>query len=505
MATPSAFLDRLGSRVEGHRGAHRFSLDRDGWYAMIEALGQEGWTLVGEWAEPGRVHACLRDGASGDVAVASLDCPEGRFPSLSQMRPAAIRFERAIKDLHGLNVEALIDPRPWLDHDSWPVRAPLAAEPLPALPFDEPYVFLPAEGPGLHRIPVGPIHAGVGEPGHFRFTVNGETIVRLEERFGYAHKGTEALMQGRSVADAARLAARISGDSTVAHSLAFAMAVETATGCAVPARAVHLRALMAELERIANHLGDIGAVCDEAGFAFLYAECGILREHVLRISDACFGHRLMMDRVIPGGVAVDLPSGPEREDIAALIEELRRCFPSVAAAYVSTPSLRDRTVGIGRVSKELATRFGAGGFVGRASGLGHDARRTPGYPPYDGFEFAVPVFGDGDADARVRVRIHEVEQSLALIGRILEELPGGPLSAGIPAIAGEGVAFVESFRGEIMTWVRIGEDGTVLRCHPRDPSWLQWPLLEAAVEGNTIGDFPLCKASFNCSCSGHDL
>ena len=342
-------------------------------------------------------------------------------------------------------------------------------------------------------------------PGHFRFTANGETVVRLEQRLGYVHKGIELLMAGATIEQAARLAGRTSGDSTVAYALAFAHAVEAALDITVPPRALYLRALMAELERLANHFGDIGAICNDASFAIMHAHCGILRERILRAADACFGHRLMMDRIVPGGVAADLAA-----DGAAQVEhafaEIRRRFPRLVELYDNTASLQDRTVTTGFVRAELARQFGAGGYVGRASGRAFDARKTPGYAPYDQLSFEVPVLTAGDVNARVWVRIREVEQSLALIDQILQRLPDGPIAAEVSLRGGvtEGLGLVEGFRGDVLAWVRL-EGDRVARCHLRDPSWFQWPLLEAAIEGNIVADFPLCNKSFNCSYSGHDL
>jgi len=506
-------LARIGRPVPGHRPWPRHVTDRAGWLTLIERLGVSDWSLLGLWGEPAAVHAAFRADAAGEVAVVSLLCPEGRFPSLSAVRPAAIRLERAACDLFGLTAEGITDDRPWLDHGHWERRHPLAEAPEPGATA-APYRFLTAEGHGLHQIPVGPVHAGIIEPGHFRFTANGETVVRLEERLGYVHKGLEGLVRGKTPLDAARIVARLSGDSTVAHSLAFAQAVEAALGLVIPPRAVWLRGLMAELERVANHLGDIGAVCNDAAFSFLLAELGQLRELVLRAADSCFGHRLMMDRVVPGGVALDIAeTGPKR--LFDLTAELRRRFAPLVAVYDGKASLQDRTLSTGIVSTGLAARFGAGGFVGRASGRGLDARKAPGYAPYTELEFEVPVLTEGDVNARLWIRIREVEQSLSLIDQILRRMPGVPRGpdgitppplAPIPAgQGGEAMALVEAFRGEILTWVRVEEDGTIGRCHPRDPSWFQWPLLEVAIEGNIVADFPLCNKSFNCSYSGHDL
>jgi Ni,Fe-hydrogenase III large subunit len=212
----------------------------------------------------------------------------------------------------------------------------------------------------------------------------------------------------------------------------------------------------------------------------------------------------MMDRIVPGGVAVDLPADG-RDAVLGLVREIAVAFPSLVRIYDEKASLQDRTVGTGRVDGGLVHRFGAGGPVGRASGRGLDARLGPGYAPYDELEFSVPVFTEGDVNARVWIRIREIEASLSLVQQILDKLPDGPVHVPVIPVAGQGMALVESFRGEIMTWVAIREDGIVTRCHPRDPSWFQWPLLEAAIEGNIVADFPLCNKSFNCSYSGHDL
>jgi Ni,Fe-hydrogenase III large subunit len=351
---------------------------------------------------------------------------------------------------------------------------------------------------------VGPVHAGIIEPGHFRFHANGETIVRLEVRLGYAHKGTESLMRGSSLERGAKLAGRVSGDSTVAYAAAFARATEAANAVDVPVRAHWLRALMAELERLANHFGDIGAICNDASFSLMHAHCSVLRERVLRAADFCFGHRLMRDCIVPGGVSSDVDA-TRVEMLRALLAEIGRQFPALIELYDNTASLQDRTVSTGILKPELARQFGAGGFVGRASGRNFDARKAFAYPPYDQLSFEVHVLSEGDVNARVWIRIREVQQSVSLIEQILAQMPAGPIRSQLPNASGEGLAIVEGFRGDILVSVRLAEDGTIERCHLRDPSWFQWPLLEAVIEGNIVADFPLCNKSFNCSYSGHDL
>jgi Ni,Fe-hydrogenase III large subunit len=496
-----------GLRVEAQHPWPRVIVTPEIWKGAAEGLTNGRLTLLGLWSDAAAVHMALLNEKPFDLAVMTLENPVGGYPSIGAVHGPAIRLERAIYDIYGLEPHGLIDKRAWLDHSRWGVRHPLGTR-VDAQSDSTQYEFLPAEGEGVHQIAVGPVHAGIIEPGHFRFSVNGETLVRLEQRLGYVHKGIESLMIGAPIGRAAQLAGRASGDSTVAYALAFAQAVEAALDIKVPPRGLYLRALMAELERLANHFGDFGAVCNDAAFSMMLAQCGILREQTLRVSGDVFGHRLMMDRIPPGGISVDVDSNGLTR-IRDLLVELRRPFPKLVDLYDNTASLQDRTVTAGIVKPELARQFGAGGFVGRASGRSFDARRSVGYPPYGELKFEVPVLEEGDVNARVWIRIREIEQSFALIEQLLERLPEGPTSTGFDARDAtdtrEGLSLVEGFRGDILVWVRLDTTGRIARCHLRDPSWFQWPLLEAAIEGNIVADFPLCNKSFNCSYSGHDL
>ncbi len=507
MSFRTTLLD-LGTQVDAHRPWPRVRVDADVWRRVALEIAQGHATLLALWSDGRDVFMAVLDEVAGEVSTVSIACVDGRFPSVGRTHPPAVRFERAIADLHGLVPEEATDTRPWLDHGRWGVRHPLGAT-MSDSAEGLTYTFLPAEGPPLHQIPVGPVHAGIIEPGHFRFHANGETVVRLEERLGYVHKGIEGLFAGAPLTKAARLAGRISGDSTVAIALAFARAVEAATGVEPPPRAQFLRAVMAELERVANHLGDFGAICNDASFSLIQAHCGALREQVLRCSNAGFGHRLMMDRVVPGGVVQDLKAAGIA-DVRALIAHIRTDLPRLIAIYDGTASLQDRTVTTGIVRAALARQYGAGGYVGRASGRTFDARRALAYAPYDTLTFEVPTRTAGDVDARVWVRLDEITQSLSIIEQCLERLRDGPIAVPLAdevanAAGREGAALVEGFRGDILAWVRLGVDGAIANAHIRDPSWLQWPLLEAAIEGNIVADFPLCNKSFNCSYSGHDL
>jgi Ni,Fe-hydrogenase III large subunit len=498
-------LTQKGRQVGQHSPWPRAVVDSSAWEIAAGELQHGRWSLLGLWAESSAVHmAVIHDETSGNAAILSLNCPERTYPSVGQYHPPALRLERTINDLFGLKAEGLPDTRHWVDHDCWGVRAPLGDHPEP---FQNTglYRFLPVQGGGLHQIAVGPVHAGIIEPGHFRFTASGETVVRLEQRLGYTHKGIEGLMAGADLDRAVQLAGRVSGDSTVAYAYAFSRASEAALQLVVPERATFLRALMAELERLANHLGDIGAICNDASFTLLHAHCAVLRETVLRAAYSAFGHRLMRDIIVPGGVTRDL-GNEGAEIIRRALRNIRLRFPALIEVYDKTASLQDRTVDTGVLKSALAKQYAAGGYVGRASGRAFDARRNFPYPPYDSLSFDVPVLNEGDVNARVWIRIREVEQSLSLVDQLLDRLPEGRTRTppGNCQETREGVGIVEGFRGDILVWLRLRHDG-IERCHLRDPSWFQWPLLEAVIENNIVADFPLCNKSFNCSYSGHDL
>jgi Ni,Fe-hydrogenase III large subunit len=494
-----------GTAVRHSQPWPRHVVEPAAWLRSIREISKGEGDLLSLWSDGAEVHMAILERQSSQIGLISVECPEGLYPSVAHLHPPAMRLERAIQDIYGLTAKGLPDPRRWLEHGRWGERRP-GHNPESAEPAGDAYAFLAAEGAPLHQIPVGPVHAGIIEPGHFRFSANGELVVRLEERLGYVHKGVERLMTGAPLDRAARLAARVSGDSTVAYSLGFAQAVESALGVEVPRRAIWLRALMAELERLANHFGDIGAICNDAAFSLMHAHCGVMRERILRAAQTCFGHRLMMDRIVPGGVAVDLTiEGVEA--LRAVIKTANRLVPNFVRLYGDTTSLQDRTVGAGYLRPELAKQYACGGYVGRASSRAFDARHFPGYAPYSELPFALGASATGDVDGRIWVRFDEIRASLPLIKEILDRLPTGDIKADIAPLgeSREGAALVEGFRGDIFIWARLDASGAVENCHLRDPSWFQWPLLEAAIEGNIVADFPLCNKSFNCSYSGHDL
>src|SRR5258708_19073594 len=479
-----SLIDRIlqGREIQQRRPWPRAVVGAHLWKFVANELAQGRLGLLGLWGEPATVHMAIMDEGTAEIAVVSLDCPDRSYASIGRHHPPALRLERAVNDLFGLSAEGLPDTRPWLDHNRWGLRFPLGGR-INALSKASPYRFLPVEGEGLHQIAVGPVHAGIIEPGHFRFTASGDTVVRLEQRLGYTHKGIEGLMIGANLERAVQLAGRVSGDSTVAYAFAFSRAAEAALQLVVPDRAVWLRALLAELERLANHLGDIGAICNHASFTLMHAHCSVLRESVLRAANRAFGHRLMRDIIVPGGVTRDLDDEGQ-EIIQAALDNIRLRFPALVELYDNTASLQDRTVDTGVLKPALAKQYAAGGYIGRASGRSFDARRAFAYPPYDRLRFEVPVLNEGDVNARVWIRVREVEQSLSLIDQVLDGLPQGTSRINAAEHLGEareGMAIIEGFRGDVLVWLRL-RDGPIERCPLRDPSWVHRPLLEAAIE-----------------------
>jgi Ni,Fe-hydrogenase III large subunit/Ni,Fe-hydrogenase III component G len=477
---------------------------------------EQGGQLVALWASDERdlargfcVHVMLQDRDGLLLLDHSAPDSDPTCPDLSAIFPAANRMQRAAFDLTGVQFGA-DDQRPWLWQASWPIdKYPLRRD-FEALakwePGEEDYPFVRVEGVGVHEIPVGPVHAGIIEPGHFRFQIVGEKVLRLEERLGYAHKGIEKRFEAMSLADGYRLAGRISGDCTVAFALAYGQALEAIAGVEVPARAAWLRALCLERERIANHLGDLGYLGNDGGFAFGLAQLSRLKEDVLRTSFAAFGHRLLMDVVVPGGMARDLA----RSEATAMHKECDRIEHEIRALrdiYDEHAGLQDRFRACGIVTPALALQLGLTGMAGRASGQARDLRCDFPVAPYD--RLAVHKVGatNGDVAARVALRFDEALESLRLLREILDAMPEGDIRAPLPDVPAfrSGVGYVEGWRGPVFVALESGPNGAIRRCHPQDPSWLNWPVLEHAVIGNIVPDFPLINKSFNLTYSGHDL
>jgi Ni,Fe-hydrogenase III large subunit/Ni,Fe-hydrogenase III component G len=493
------------------------------WRASCEKVREKGGRLVALWGSDNRdrgagfaVHAALT--VQSGLLVITLPLAGGSFLSISDIFPAANRMQRAVFDLLGIPAARAHDERKWLRHAAWPAdvfplrkdvagssKLQATSSKSDAEPPDD-YPFVRVEGEGVHEIPVGPVHAGTIEPGHFRFSIVGEGVLRLEERLGYKHKGIEKLFEQMDLMQGARLAGRVSGDSTVAYAWAYAMAVESACKVAPPQRALWLRALLLERERIGQHMWDLGFMGNDAGLAFGLAQFSLLREDMLRANAALFGHRYLMDTIVPGGVARDLDArGVAR--IRGEIAVLGRTVTLLKGIYDEHAGLQDRFISCGRVKPELADRLGLTGLAGRASAMAWDLRAQFPPVPYDGFDVRMATHRNGDVAARATVRFEEIAESLRLIDLILAGLPDGELSTPVPDAPGDamGVGWVEGWRGEVLIALETGPGNRIRRLHPHDPSWQNWPLLERAVLGNIVPDFPLINKSFNLSYSGHDL
>ena len=495
------------------------------WQDAATTVRDEGGRLLALWAgsmlpSDGGSAACMCVAYVTLEGAFWLSLPmkqqDGRwvYPDLAAVFPAAARMQRAAADLSGVVALEARDTRPWLNHGAWPQdHFPLQQDPekLPLLVASElvNYPFVQVEGDGVHEIPVGPVHAGIIEPGHFRFSVVGEKVLRLEQRLGYTHKGTEHRMTQLAPLDAYRLAGRVSGDSTVAYAWAYCMALESATQTTPAARATCLRALMLERERIANHLGDLGALGNDAAFAFGLAQFSRLREDWLRVSAQVFGHRLMMDNILPGGVKGDID--PDQCELMlqqcdAVEQEVR----TLLTIYEAHAGLQDRFMTTGRVAPALAARLGLTGLAGRASSQSWDLRCDQPWVPYSEMAVVMATQHSGDVAARVTVRFDEIFESLRLIRRLLIEMPIGDLRCPVvlPQQATRGAGWVEGWRGELFVALELGpaeQQHRILRCHLHDPSTQNWPVLEHAIMGNIVPDFPLINKSFNLSYSGQDL
>ncbi len=502
---------------------------RDGGGRLLALWGSDERAQGGGYA----LHISLINEQGLLCLTLPLPADQPAYPDISQIFPAANRMQRAAYDLLGIGAQGAADQRKWLRHAAWdsaafPLRkdfdavgwarscAHVDTEPRgqtenlsthPTSSEQDNYPFVQVEGQGVHEIPVGPVHAGIIEPGHFRFSVIGDRVLRLEQHLGYVHKGIEKRFESMSLQQGAKLAGRVSGDSTVAYAWAYAMAAESIAKVTPPDRALWLRALLLERERVANHLGDLGYLGNDVALSFGFAQFWILKEQVLRNNAALFGHRYLMDRIIPGGVAVDLLTEHKQviEEECAMLE---REVHILRGIYDEHAGVQDRFIGTGRVEPQLAAQLGLCGMAGRASAQAWDARVQFPCAPYDKLEVKMATYNNGDVAARVSVRFEELFESLRLQRKILVNLVGGDeLGQPLEKLPGNGfgIGMVEGWRGEVMLAMHTDAQGAMTRVHPHDPSWQNWPVLEHAIIDNIVPDFPLINKSFNLSYSGQDL
>lgn len=502
--------------VTGVAPTYRVRVDKSQWRDLFLQCREARGRLIALWATDDRpeqaqflVHAVLLFPDHWLWLSYGMEENKPNYPDVSDIFPAASRPQRAIYDLLGASSGAP-DTRPWFRHGAWlahefPLRRDFTVSAATPGGNEESYAFVRVKGSGIHEMGVGPVHAGTIEPGHFRLAIVGDEIIRLEERLAYTHKGIEKRFESLGLIEGARLAGRVCADSTVAYTWAYAMAVEALGACMVPPRAQWLRGLLLERERIANHLGNIGALSVDGGLAFGQTQFSLLKERWIQTHQRLWGHRYLMDAIVPGGVAHDLTQQGrvEMQQECNDLEQAVRVLQDILADHAG---LQERLLGIGCLTAAHIEALGGVGLAARASGLGRDIRTEFPSPPYDVLAPRMATQRQGDVAARMALRFDEISESLRLMRHILTDLPVGPLISAPPTATGkQGLGCVEGWRGEVFVAIERAAPDCLHHVHIHDPSWQNWPLLEHAVIGNLVPDFPLINASFNLAYSGHDL
>jgi len=429
--------------------------------------------------------------------------------SLTNAVPAVNWQEREIQDWFGLKLIGHPNPRRCALHDDWPDVHPMRKDfdlhtTLP--PFTgERHKVREVEGEGVFQVPVGPVHAGIIEPGHFLFSVAGEPVLYLQIRLFYTHKATEKLFEHLPIEHGVRLAESISGDSSFAHATAFCHAIERAANVEAPPRARAIRSVCLELERIYNHIADIGAIATDVAFVVANMHAMRFKETVLCLNERLTGNRLLRGMACIGGVRFDWDAA-QLDGLKKAIAELKPEFDSLVALIHDSASTRDRLERTGVLTVETARDLGVVGIAGRASGFNGDLRRDFPHAAYDRVKFSVPLYPDGDVLHRMQVRVDEVQQSFVIIEQIASDFPSGAVRTSVPEIPADRVAlgYVEGWRGEIFHWIRTAPGNRLARCKVKDPSLQNWPALSEAILGNIVPDFPVVNKSFNLSYSGTD-
>jgi Ni,Fe-hydrogenase III large subunit/Ni,Fe-hydrogenase III component G len=473
---------------------------------VVRMLREEAARLVsifGSVDAPGKfsVHYILDLHGEYRVLTAPV---EGAVASLTPITPAAAWYERELHDQFGIAISGHPDLRPLVFHQNWPEGVhPLASE-VGEVPWaNREYPFLRVDGVGVCEVPVGPVHAGIIEPGHFRFSVIGDTVLHLDLRHFYTHKGTEKIFQGTPVMSGPMIAESVSGDNCFAHAVAYCQAIEAAASIAAPARAEAIRLVGLEVERLLAHIGDVGALCGDVGFTVPAAYTSRLKEALLQASAAVIGTRFWRGIAVPGGVKRDI-YGDDASRLRQTITSVTAEFAELAQMILDTPSVQNRFESTGVLTPEVARDFAVVGYVARGSGIPLDVRRDHPYGAYRNRWIEPVCYQYGDVLARARVRIDEIAASAQMLDEVLGSLPAGPIAVPMDVIK-DGSAFsaVESPRGELLYWVDV-RGGAIARCHIKSPSFQNWPALPQAMPGNIIADFPLINKSFNLSYSGCD-
>lgn len=459
------------------------------------------------------IFALPEDSVKGGLCLAPYFETKKEFPSFAADFQEFSAYEREIKTMFGLEPVGHPDPRPTVLHsnfpkNAYPLRKDFVWNERPKIAHEEPYRFNTVEGEGVYEIPVGPVHAGIIEPGHFRFSVLGEEVLLLDPLLGYVHKGSEKLFEHLPLAKKVRLSERVSGDSSFAHSLAFCQSIESLADSIVPEKHALIRVIFAELERIANHFNDIGFIMLDTAFSFGGANGARLREKIMRWNERLTASRFLRGVNVVGGVTRDIPADKK----AALLSDIPKIladFNEVIAVAEQSHSLFNRLSGTGTLSAEIIRDFGVVGIPARASGQKIDARKDHPYAAYEKLQFSVPTRDTSDVHARLKIRVLEVFESFRLIEEALRRLP----DANLPELKKDAplrknsfaVSIVEGWRGDIVYFVATDMNGEISRVKVRDTSFLNWQAFPNAVKGEMVPDFPLINKSFNLSYSGHDL
>lgn len=428
----------------------------------------------------------------------------GPIDSIAREVPAAAWHERELHDQYGIEIAGHPDLRPLLFHDNWPDGVYPMLDRVEGVQWSKrEYRFLQVQGDGIAEVAVGPVHAGVIEPGHFRFSVVGDTVLHLELRHFYTHKGTEKLFEGSSVVDAVMLSESVSGDNCFAHAVCYSQAVEIAYGIEVPPRALAVRLIGLEVERLVCHISDVGGLCTDVGFSVAAAYATRIKEYLLQASAQCCGARYWRGIAVPGGLRFDFDSSKVAE-LGQAVARASRDFSDLAHLILETPSIQNRFETAGILGTEAARDLAVVGVVARASGVDLDVRRDHPYNLYGQRQFEIPVTHYGDVMARARIRIGEAAASARLIQETAKCLPDGGVFNPVDSRGDiQGFSAVESPRGELC-YSMEARNGRLTRCHIKSPSFQNWPALPLAVAGNIIADFPLINKSFNLSYSGCD-
>lgn len=439
-----------------------------------------------------------------------IDPKQSSFSSICEQIPAAALYEREINDLFGLHPSGHPDPKRLVFHSNWPkMESPLRKDfPVnrkPAFAKEE-ISFSKVLGAGVYEIPVGPVHAGIIEPGHFRFSVAGEPVINLEAQLFFVHKGIEKMCEGSSIERCLYVSERISGDETFANSLAYCQAVEKIAEITIPERAKYTRVIFAELERITSHLGDLGGICVDAAYGFAAFQFRMMRGWAYLIADELCGMRFLRSVNKLGGCKKDFVAGKEKK-IIDLLTKIKKELTDTIKIVKSKSMFIDRVEHTGILSFDIALDLNAVGPGGRASGIRYDVRKSFPYEAYGKLGFTVPEHNNGDVNCRMNTKIEECFTSIDLIIQAIEGMPKGKILEPFTEVSPYRFAFglTESPRGENIHWVMTGENNTLFRYKIRTPSFCNWPALCHAVKGNIIPDFPLINKSFNLSYAGNDL